>query len=123
MKNLVHKKKKILIVDDEQFNRIALNVILDSFGVQNTDDVCVYAINGKKALETVKSDVEANLGTYCSFDLILMDCNMPIMDGYESTSLIREFLYQKKLPQPIITGITGHIETQYVKRSINSGMN
>ena len=48
---------------------------------------------------------------------------MPIMDGYESTTQIREFLYKMDLPQPIITGITGHIEPAYVKRSINSGMN
>ena len=48
---------------------------------------------------------------------------MPFMDGYESTTLIREFLYAKNLPQPIITGITGHIESQYVKRCFNSGMN
>ena len=48
---------------------------------------------------------------------------MPIMDGYEATTKIREFLYSKNIPQPIIIGITGHIEPVYVKRSINSGMN
>ena len=48
---------------------------------------------------------------------------MPIMDGYESTSLIREFLYSKNISQPIVSGITGHTEPAFVKRSFNSGMN
>ena len=51
-------KKKILIVDDEQFNRMALQIILDSFGVKDTDETCIYAINGKEALERVKQDVD-----------------------------------------------------------------
>ncbi len=48
---------------------------------------------------------------------------MPVMDGYESTTKIREYIYMKELSQPIITGVTGHIEPPYVKRSIESGMN
>ena len=48
---------------------------------------------------------------------------MPIMDGYEATEKIREFLYSKKIAQPLIIAVTGHSETQYVNRAINSGMN
>lgn len=48
---------------------------------------------------------------------------MPIMDGYEATTMIRQYLYSKCIPQPIITGITGHIEPVYVTKSIHSGMN
>ena len=48
---------------------------------------------------------------------------MPIMDGYESTTMIRQFLYDSNINQPIISGVTGHVEPAYVSRAINSGMN
>ena len=43
-----------------------------------------------------------------------MDCNMPIMDGYESTKEIRKFIFEADLPQPIISAVTGHTEQLYV---------
>ena len=52
-----------------------------------------------------------------------MDCNMPVMDGYESTQQIRAFIEEMNLPQPIISAVTGHSEQSYVRRSILSGMN
>ena len=46
----------------------------------------------------------------CSFDLILMDCNMPVMDGYDACHNIRQFLYSRNIPQPLIIAVTGHSE-------------
>ena len=61
--------------------------------------ICDKALNGMEALEIVKKDVlKINKGKSCSYDLILMDCNMPIMDGYEATESIREFLYINGIP-------------------------
>ena len=71
----------------------------------------------------VKISVEKNEGKYCDYELILMDCNMPIMDGYESTNQIRKFLKTKKLKQPIISAITGHSEQSYAIKAINFGLN
>ena len=93
----INMKKKILIVDDEQYNRMAVGVILDVVGLQNSGDKCDFAINGQDALDQVKKDIELYNGTYCSYDLILMDCNMPVMDGYEATTKIREYIYQMDL--------------------------
>lgn len=117
------KEKKILLVDDEEFNLLSLRVILECLGIKNIKERCVYAHNGQQALDIVIKDVENNNNEFSNFDLILTDFQMPIMDGNEATLKIREFLYQKNILQPIITGITGHAEQSYIKRSIESGMN
>ena len=57
----------------------------------------------------VKNVVKNNMKS-CDYDLILMDCNMPEKDGYETTLEIREFLYLHNIRQPIISAITGHTE-------------
>ena len=48
---------------------------------------------------------------------------MPIMDGYEATDKIREFLYIQGIVQPLIVAVTGHSEQQYEDRAIDSGIN
>ena len=81
-------------------------------------------MNGEEALEMVKKDVEQiHKGENCSYELIFMDCNMPIMDGYQASKQIREYLYEKGVNQPLIIAVTGHTEEQYVRKAIFSGMN
>jgi CheY-like chemotaxis protein len=66
---------KVLVVDDNEINQIVAKDMLETFGleVEITD-------NGKNAI---------NLLTKHDFDLVFMDCQMPIMDGYEATQHIR----------------------------------
>ena len=63
-------------------------------------------------------NVKKNQGLSCDYELIFMDCNMPIMDGNKSTNLIRSFLHKSKLKQPIISAITGHAEESYAMSAI-----
>lgn len=43
---------------------------------------------------------------------------MPIMDGCEATMLIREFLHEQEIIQPIILGTTGHTESEYIIKAL-----
>ena len=108
------KKRKILIVDDEYFNIMALTLMFESLGMQNTKEIIVPAINGQQAYDIVKQDMEYYDNKNCSFDLILMDCNMPVMDGYDATLSIRKLILSKHILQPIICAVAGHIEPKYV---------
>ena len=48
---------------------------------------------------------------------------MPIMDGYEATTSIRQYLYFNHIKQPIIVAVTAHAELEFLHKAINSGMN
>ena len=67
---------RVLLVDDGETNRRFVSVVLKQTGVE-----IVEAVNGQEAVE---------LATSQEFDLVLMDMQMPIMDGYTATRVLRE---------------------------------
>lgn len=69
-------KGSVLLVDDEPINRKVARAILEKFGLQTET-----AMNGVKALEILEEN---------SYDIVLMDLQMPEMDGYEATEAIRK---------------------------------
>lgn len=70
----------ILIVDDNAVNRMIIQKMLHNIKVKTE-----IAVDGKKALDEIKNNKH-------KYDLVLMDLDMPIMDGYESTKCIRSKL-------------------------------
>ncbi|OMJ91819.1 hypothetical protein SteCoe_5608 [Stentor coeruleus] len=102
-------KNEILIVDDTYFNIIALVSILKTEGI-----LCTYAFNGQDALNKVKEK---------HFSCILMDCEMPVLDGWETTTKIHELFENKEINFiPPIIACTAHT-TEVIKAKCNqSGM-
>lgn len=100
------KKLKILLVEDNDMNR---KIVTKMFAKKEI--MCDEAHNGKEAIEFVlKKD----------YDVIFMDCQMPIMDGYESTSKIRKIEKGKK--HTTIIAMTANAMEGDRKRCIESGM-
>jgi hypothetical protein len=57
------------------------------------------------------------------FDLILMDCEMPVMDGYEASRRIRKLEAEQNLPAIPILALTAHALEEHSQQAIRSGMN
>ncbi|MBT4838567.1 MAG: response regulator [Methylococcales bacterium] len=98
---------KILIVDDNKINLLVIEAMLKPL---NTE--LELAVNGVDA-------VAKNRMT--QFDVILMDCQMPEMDGYEATSVIRQAEIKTGSHVPIIA-LTANSGEEYKKRCLDSGM-
>ena len=105
--NYMQLNGRLLLVEDNTFNQIVAKGILEQAGatIEIVDD-------GKKAVELLVSKPHA-------FDLILMDVQMPVMDGFTATDLIRN---QLKLTLPILAMTAGVTEFEREK-CIFSGMN
>ncbi len=101
---------KILVVDDIEVNRIILVKILSSLGA-----VCDTAGDGQEAVEKFG---ESRPGAY---DLILMDVQMPVMDGYAATRAIRNSRHPSAGTIPIIA-MTANAFVDDVRDAISSGM-
>ncbi len=97
--------QKILIVEDNANNRYLMEFILHGAGIST----CI-AENGKQAVEMSRTELP---------DLILMDIQMPEMDGFEATRLIRADHATKHIP---IIGVSSFASAESRKTALASGM-
>ena len=98
-------KLKILIVDDSELNRELLAGMLE-------DEYEIYQVeNGKKAIDILEENRE-------QFKLVLLDINMPVMDGYEVLSIMKRRKWLDKLP---VIVISAEIRGESVKTAYELG--
>ena len=103
--------KRILLVDDIELNQEIAKTILEEEGaIINT------ACNGQEAVDTIKN---AAANTY---NLVLMDVQMPVMDGYEATRQIRALEDSEKAKVPIVA-MTANAFDEDRKAALAAGMN
>ena len=100
----------ILVVDDIEVNRMILVKILNTLGAE-----CDTAENGRQALEKFQ---QAPPG---SIDLIFMDIQMPVMDGYDATRAIRAGTHPEAKSIPIIA-MTANAFVDDVRDALDAGM-
>lgn len=97
---------KILVVEDNQINRLVVKDILKNAGFMVDE-----AENGDEAVKAVYKE---------HYDLVLMDIQMPVLDGYESTELIREKYQKEELP---IIALTADAVVETRNKVLAIGMN
>lgn len=102
--------KRILVVEDNEINRMIVVSILEEQGCELTE-----ACNGQEALAAF----ESSRPDY--FDLILMDIQMPVMDGYESTQRIRALTRPDAGIVPIIA-MTANAFREDIEKALDAGM-
>lgn len=97
------KGEKILVVEDDFSSRLYLNKILEKTGA-----IVLNAVDGKEAVKIVTETADMNI--------ILMDIQLPVMDGYTSAKLIREIRKDAVIIAQTAYGYRGDRE-----KMINSG--
>ena len=97
---------KVLLVEDNDINQELAMELLSSAGVD-----AKVAENGEIALEMLDKE---------QFDGVLMDCQMPVMDGYTATRLLREKEEFKDLP---VIALTANVMSGDIEKVISAGMN
>ena len=94
----------ILVAEDNKINQMLIQHLLGDLGIEP-----VMAEHGEQALMALKMK---------PFDAILMDCQMPVMDGYEATKQIRAQAEFADLP---IIALTADADVESKKRALSSG--
>ena len=103
--------KHILVAEDNELNAEILSELLGIIGV-----TCEICKNGKEVVETFEKSIPGK------YDLILMDVQMPVMNGYDATKIIRESNHPMALRIPIIA-MTANAFTEDIQEALESGMN
>ncbi|HEY1173447.1 MAG TPA: response regulator [Verrucomicrobiae bacterium] len=103
------QRLRVLVADDNVANQMVAQAILERLG--HRSDV---AANGREAVEALK---------VIPYDLVLMDCQMPDVDGYEATQMVRAKGTGVLNPDIVIIALTANVTGGNRERCLNAGMN
>ena len=102
------KAMKVLIVEDNPVNQLVTKKLLERIGYSTK-----IATNGQEAIKFIKEE---------SFNIILMDCDMPVMDGFSATRYIREWEQKSAYDKTPIIALTAHVLDSEKQQCFDVGM-
>jgi PAS domain S-box-containing protein len=103
-----YSHKRVLVAEDNRVNQKVILAMLSRFNVKPD-----LAENGQIALDRLAQQ---------HYDLVLMDCQMPIMDGYQATSKLRERELATQSTRTPVIALTAHATEEARETSLASGM-
>ena len=106
-------KVKVLLVDDDVMNILIHKKYLELYDIKYET-----ALNGAKALEII----ENNAGNNEFFSLILLDCNMPILNGFQTAERIQQLIENGIIPSVPIVALTANVTLSDIELCKKSGM-
>ena len=104
--------KHILLVDDTIYNLIILEKYIESI---NGNCNVEKAFHGKQAIDIIKT-------SNSKFDLILMDCNMPVLDGYQTAKILKKMMQDKEIDNSPIIAVSAYNKESEENRWLENGM-
>jgi CheY-like chemotaxis protein len=102
---------KVLVAEDNPVNRMVIEGLLRKLGIQPD-----FVEDGLAAVAVATDNTKR-------YDVILMDCEMPQLDGFEASMRIRAWEQQHDYAPLSIIALTAHIELEHKERVFDSGMN
>ncbi|CBL44855.1 sensory transduction histidine kinase [gamma proteobacterium HdN1] len=104
------KQKRFLIAEDNAVNQLVIKSILQKHGAQVN-----FANDGQEAFQAYRKE-------HANIDILLMDIEMPVMDGYRATEAIRAFESQQGLPRKPLLGLSAHAMQEFIAEAARAGM-
>lgn len=103
----------VFVAEDNKTNQLVIDGILNKFLIKHQ-----IFDNGKLLVDAYLSSDRLNI------DAIIMDCEMPVMDGYTATQKIRQFELETNVVTPIpIIGLSAHAMAEFRDKALKNGMN
>jgi len=108
--NIDLSKVNVLVAEDNEFNQMVIKGLLKRLKI-----TCVLADNGEQAFSHYCDDPDV-------YDLILMDWEMPVLDGISATHKIRKWELEHNLVQIPVVALTAHALEGYEENALKAGM-
>ncbi len=101
---------KVLVADDNSVNQLVVSGMLQKLGIQHR----VFG-SGLELLDYYREH-------HADYDIVLMDCEMPELDGYQTTQQLRQFERSENISAKPVIALTAHAVKEYLDKCITFGM-